>query len=55
MACVASYADVLRGSSRVPAGTRDEPLRTSAGEAIACAAGAKMGGQGEREGEKLER
>ena len=37
MACeVASHADVLRGSSRVPAartGMRDEPLRTSAGEA----------------------
>ena len=38
---LASNADVLRGSSRVPAptnvrgtGTRDEPLRTSAGEAI---------------------
>ena len=39
---VASHADVLRGSSRVPAprnqvsceGTRDEPLRTSAWEAI---------------------
>ena len=33
---VASHADVLRGSSRVPApqtGTRDEPLRTSACEA----------------------
>ena len=34
---VASDADVLRGSSRVPthrgAGTRDEPLRTSALEA----------------------
>ena len=32
---VASHADVLRGSSRVPAvaGTRDEPLRTSAWEA----------------------
>ena len=33
---VASRADVLRGSSRVPApraGTRDEPLRTSAWEA----------------------
>ena len=36
---VASQADVLRGSSRVPApltsgsGTRDEPLRTSAWEA----------------------
>ena len=27
---VASHADVLRGSSCVPAGTRDEPLRTSA-------------------------
>ena len=42
---VASHADVLRGSSRVPAprgaGTRDEPLRTSAGEArstIDCSA-----------------
>ena len=39
MACkVASHADVLRGSSRVPAprtGMRDEPLRTSAWEA-AC-------------------
>ena len=37
MACeVASHADVLRGSSRVPAartGMRDEPLRTSAWEA----------------------
>ena len=38
---LASNADVLRGSSRGPAptnvrgtGTRDEPLRTSAGEAI---------------------
>ena len=35
---LASYADVLRGSSRVPAprgaGTRDEPLRTSAWEAM---------------------
>ena len=37
---VASHADVIRGSSRVPAplgtqsGTRDEPLRTSAWEAI---------------------
>ena len=36
---LASHADVLRGSSRVPApisraGTRDEPLRTSAWEAI---------------------
>ena len=34
---LASHADVLRGSSRVPAprgaGTRDEPLRTSAWEA----------------------
>ena len=35
---IASHADVLRGSSRVPvlligAGTRDEPLRTSAWEA----------------------
>ena len=35
---IASHADVLRGSSRVPAlliaaGTRDEPLRTSAREA----------------------
>ena len=33
---VASHADVLRGSSsvpQVPAGTRDEPLRTSAWEA----------------------
>ena len=29
---VASHADVLRGSSRVP-GTRDEPLRTSARKA----------------------
>ena len=32
---LASHADVLRGSSRVPAprgaGTRDEPLRTSVG------------------------
>ena len=27
---IASRADVLRGSSRVSAGTRDEPLRTSA-------------------------
>ena len=31
---IASRADVLRGSSRVSAGTRDEPLRTSAREAI---------------------
>ena len=35
---VASHADVLRGSSRVPAprgaGTRDEPLRMSAWEAM---------------------
>ena len=37
---VASHADVIRGSSRVPApqgtqsGTRDEPLRMSAWEAI---------------------
>ena len=34
---IASHADVLRGSSRVPAprgaGTRDEPLRTSSWEA----------------------
>ena len=32
---LASHADVLRGSSRVPAplGTRDEPLKTSAWEA----------------------
>ena len=31
---IASYAVVLKGSSRVPgAGTRDEPLRTSAWEA----------------------
>ena len=34
---IASHADVLRGSSRVPAprgaGTLDEPLRTSAWEA----------------------
>ena len=30
---IASHADVLRGSSRVPAGMRDEPLRTSAWEA----------------------
>ena len=34
---LASHADVLRGSSRVPAprgaGTRDEPIRTSAWEA----------------------
>ena len=34
---IAPHADVLRGSSRVPAprgvGTRDEPLRTSAWEA----------------------
>ena len=31
---VASHADVVRGSSRVPAPlTRDEPLRTSAWEA----------------------
>ena len=42
---VASHADVLRGSARAPAqrgaGTRDEPLRTSAGEArstIDCSA-----------------
>ena len=36
--CLASHADVLRGSSRVPAGagTRDEPLRTSAWEASFC-------------------
>ena len=36
---VASHADILRASSHVPAavsgaGTRDEPLRKSAGEAI---------------------
>ena len=32
---LASHADVLRGSSRVPAPrTRDEPLRTSAWEAM---------------------
>ena len=34
---LASHAEVLRGSSRVPvsgAGTRDEPLRTSSWEAI---------------------
>ena len=31
---IASRADVLRGSSRVPAETRDEPLRTSAREAM---------------------
>ena len=32
---IASHADVLRGSSRVPAKvTRDEPLRTSAWEAM---------------------
>ena len=50
---LASHADVFRGSSRVPApltfsgaGTRDEPLRTSAWEAsypypqVACVAGA---------------
>ena len=30
---VASHVDVLRGSSHVPAGTRDEPLRMSALEA----------------------
>ena len=37
---VASHADVLSGSVRVPgAGTRDEPLRTSAWEA-------KLGGTG---------
>ena len=35
---VASHSNVLRGSSRVPAGTRDEPLRTSAWEAIRYAA-----------------
>ena len=29
----ASHADVLRGSSRVPAGTRNEPLRSSTWEA----------------------
>ena len=36
--CLASHADVLRGSSRVPrgAGTHDEPLRTSAWEAREC-------------------
>ena len=34
MFIVASHADVVRGSSRVSgAGTRDEPLRTSAWEA----------------------
>ena len=31
---VASHSNVLRGSSRVPAGTRDEPLRKSAWEAV---------------------
>ena len=35
---VASHADILRGSSRVPApheaGTRDEPLRMSAGRLL---------------------
>ena len=30
---LASHADVLRSSSRVGAGTRNEPLRTSAWEA----------------------
>ena len=30
---LASHADVLRGSSRVPAGTRNEPLRSSTWEA----------------------
>ena len=30
---VASPADILRGASRVPAGTREAPLRTSAWEA----------------------
>ena len=36
LANVASHADVFRGSSRVRgAGTRDEPLRTSACEAMA--------------------
>ena len=42
---VASHADVFTGSSRVPAqrgaGARDEPVRTSAGEArstIDCSA-----------------
>ena len=35
LGALASHADVLRGSSRVPAlGTRDEPLRTSAWEAM---------------------
>ena len=40
-ALVASHADVLRGSSRVPAprGTRDEPLRKSAWEVRALGAG----------------
>ena len=39
---LASHADVLRGSSRVPrgAGTRDEPLRTSAWEATGMQASA---------------
>ena len=35
---VASHSNVLRGSSRVPAGTCDEPLRKSAWEAIRYAA-----------------
>ena len=30
---LASPAEILRGASRVPAGTRDEPLRTPAWEA----------------------
>ena len=40
--CIAAPADVLRGSSRVPApltrggGTREEALRTCAWEATAC-------------------
>ena len=50
---LASHADVLRGSSRVPVGTRDAPLRMSAGEAnlwLACVAGVRKG-----RGRKLER
>ena len=46
---VASHADAIRGSSRVPAsqgtqsGTRDEPLRTSAWEAISFGKLQKIG------------